>query len=363
LALLRKTIFNRNRLFDLCHRGYRWSFRGLPSIGMAFLTLIITIIHLEHRSLEAKSSFVKIHRDFSTLASIRNPIVTIGTFDGVHMGHRAILQEMRQIAGYSEGETVLLTFYPHPRMVLYPSDHGLRLLSTMTEKEDLLADAGVDHLVIYPFSESFSRKTAFEYVRDMLVEQIHVHTLVVGYDHRFGRNREGDFEVLKELSDVFGFSLMEIQAQKLDDVQVSSTKIREAIELGDVVIASEYLGYDYEVSGRVVKGEGRGRTIGFPTANVGDIEPDKLLPRNGVYSVLVKIEGEKFRGVLNIGVRPTVSGEGSLSVEVHIPGFDRDIYGKSITVAFLQRIRDEKKFGSVIELSEQIKEDIKKALL
>jgi riboflavin kinase/FMN adenylyltransferase len=236
---------------------------------------------------------VKIHRDFSSLASIRNPIVTIGTFDGVHLGHRAILQQMRQLAGFKDGETVLLTFYPHPRMVLYPSDHGLRLLSTMEEKEQLLGDAGVDHLVIYPFSESFSRKTAFEYVRDMLVEQLHVHTLVVGYDHRFGRNREGDFEVLKELSDVFGFSLVEIPAQKLDDVQVSSTKIRQALESGEVLVANEYLGYEYEVSGRVVKGEGRGHQIGFPTANVGDIEPDKLLPARGVYSVMVKLDVKK----------------------------------------------------------------------
>ena len=306
---------------------------------------------------------MKIHRDFSSLVSIRNPIVTIGTFDGVHLGHRAILQQMRQLAGFKDGETVLLTFYPHPRMVLYPSDHGLRLLSTMEEKEELLGDAGVDHLVIYPFSEAFSRKTAFEYVRDMLVEQLHVHTLVVGYDHRFGRNREGDFEVLKEMSDVFGFSLVEIPAKKLDHIQVSSTKIRQALESGDVLVANEYLGYEYELSGRVVKGEGRGHQIGFPTANIGDIEPDKLLPARGVYSVMVKLGEEKFRGVLNIGVRPTVSGDGRISVEVHIPEFDRDIYGKSITVVFLQRIRDEKKFGSVIELSDQIKEDIKKALL
>ncbi|MDZ4750508.1 MAG: bifunctional riboflavin kinase/FAD synthetase [Flavobacteriales bacterium] len=306
---------------------------------------------------------MEVHRDITALTTIRNPVVTIGTFDGVHRGHKAILEQMRHIAGFNDGETVLLTFYPHPRMVLHPGDHGLRLLSTMEEKEELLSMAGVDHLVVYPFSEEFSRKTAFEYVRDMLVDQLHVHTLVVGYDHRFGRNREGDFLVLKELSQDFGFHLVEIAAQKLKDVKVSSTKIRTALEVGNIDQANESLGYDYEIHGTVVKGEGRGRQIGFPTANIGNIEPDKLLPAKGVYSVMVRIDEEKKRGVLNIGVRPTVSGSGNMSVEVHIPGFERDVYGKNITVGFLKRIRDEKKFGSVIELSEQIKEDIKLSLL
>ncbi|MEY3398659.1 MAG: hypothetical protein RL220_1253 [Bacteroidota bacterium] len=270
---------------------------------------------------------------------------------------------MREMARELHGETVLLTFYPHPRMVLHKGDHGLRLLTSLDEKKSLLESAGVDHLVIYPFSEDFSRMSAFEYVRDLLVNGLHTHTLVVGYDHRFGRNREGDFQVLQELSDVFGFNLIEIPAQKLNEIEVSSTKIRQALMSGDVETADEYLGYSYSITGEVVRGDGRGRKLGFPTANIRALDPHKLIPSSGVYKSDVQIDNKPWPCVVNIGVRPTVSDSGEMTIEAHIPGFDGDLYGKNITVCLKRRIRDEKKFGSVHELIQQINDDIATALL
>lgn len=252
----------------------------------------------------------------------------------------------------------MLSFYPHPRMVLYPDDHKVELLSSPEEKAAQLQNAGLDHLVIYPFSHEFSRMPAFDYVRDLLVTGIHAHTVVVGYDHRFGRNREGDHNTLVELSEIFGFKVEEIPAQVIDHNNVSSTKIRAALSRGAVAEANEYLGYHYSISGTVVHGDQLGRTIGYPTAN---IEPDyalKLIPANGIYAVRVKLNETVFEGVLSIGVRPTINNHNKRSIEVYILNFHQDIYGSKICVELLSYLREEKKFGSIDELKKEIDSDI-----
>ena len=289
-------------------------------------------------------------------------MVTIGTFDGVHPGHLSIINRLREIANSIGGETVLLTFYPHPRMVLHPEDHGIKLLNTPEEKAQLLEAAGIDHLIIYPFSEPFSRLTAFDYVRDLLVNGIGAHTVVVGYDHRFGRNREGDHATLLELSEIFGFKVEEIPAKLIDTIQVSSTKIRNLIRSGQMEEANHYLGYHYQFTGEVVHGHKMGRTIGFPTANLVCNYAYKIMPAQGVYKVMAEVGGTKYQAVLNIGVRPTVSGEAKQQTEVHIPGIDLDMYGLPMTVEVHRKLRDEQKFGSIDELKAQIHLDIVESL-
>jgi len=259
----------------------------------------------------------------------------------------------------------MLTFHPHPRMVLFPDDHGLELLSTPEEKAELLEKAGVDHLIIYPFTEEFSRMTAVEYVRDLLVNQIGVNTVVVGYDHHFGRNREGDFEQLKEFAQVYNFEVEEIPALDIENVNVSSTKIRKALKEGDVKLAHQFLDHPYTISGTVAKGEGLGKKIGFPTANISVAESYKLIPANGVYAVKAEVEGEELNGMLNIGTRPTVSNSRSRSIEVNMFGLDREIYGSKVTLSLMDRIRDEVQFDNVDELKVQLHKDkeISKAIL
>ena len=281
-------------------------------------------------------------------------MVTIGTFDGVHQGHQSILKQVKALAVENGGESVLLTFYPHPRMVLQPELSGLRLLNSPEEKARLLEAAGIDHLVVYPFSESFSRLPAEEYVRDLLVVGIGVKKLVVGYDHRFGRNREGDIRTLFELAEIFGFSVVEIPAQRIDEIKISSTKIRNALAEGDIASARQGLGYDYPVTGTVVKGSGRGADLGFPTANVLPSYPMKLIPARGVYAVFVHHFGKKSPAIMNIGVRPTVTSDNVEVIEVHIPGVAENLYGEIITMDFVERIRDEQKFGSIDALKNQI---------
>jgi riboflavin kinase/FMN adenylyltransferase len=304
---------------------------------------------------------ITVHSDFSRFTTSSRLVVTIGTFDGVHLGHRAILRTLQSRAAEIGGETALLTFYPHPRMILHPEDHGLELLNTPQEKTELLETAGLNHLVVYPFSHGFSRLTAEDYVRNLLVNGLHAHTIVVGYDHRFGRNREGDFTTLREMSDVFGFLVEEIAAEDIDQVHVSSTKIREALHAGDVAKASRYLGYSYCLQGTVVHGDARGRTIGFPTANLRVDYPFKLIPANGVYAITAELHGKKMAGVLNIGVRPTVLHAGHRQIEAHLFDFDQMIYGENMRIHLLNRIRDERKFDSVQDLQLQIREDSLKA--
>lgn len=305
---------------------------------------------------------LKVYTDISDFKNVKNPVLTTGTFDGVHFGHQKIIDRLKNIAEKKGGETVLLTFHPHPRMVLFPDDDGLKLLSTREEKIKLLEKAGLEHLIIYPFSRRFSRLTATEYVRDLLVNQIGVNTLVIGYDHQFGRNREGNFEQLQELSGIYGFDVEEIPAQELDDVKVSSTKIRNALFEGDVEVASKYLGNYYKVSGIVVRGRQLGRQIGFPTANISVQDRYKLIPGNGVYAVNVRVNKSEYTGMLNIGLKPTVGGILKPTMEVHIFDFNENIYGNFIGVEFVKRLRDEVKFDSVEALKQQLELDKIQAL-
>ena len=301
---------------------------------------------------------MKIHTTFDSFIHVRNPVVTIGTFDGVHLGHAHILSKLIELAKKINGETVLLTFYPHPRMILHPEDHGLQLLSSQDEKATLLEMAGIDHLVVLPFTKEFSRIPAFEYVRDLLVSGLRTHTLVIGYDHRFGKNREGNHATLLELSETFGYLVHEIPARQIDEAAISSTKIRGALQLGDIKLANKLLGYPYQIAGKVVPGDGRGRTIGYPTANVLPHFEFKLVPFQGVYAAWITCEGRDWPALVNIGTRPTFSLEKTITIEAHLLAFQGDLYNKTIGIRFIDRLRNEQKFGSIVELVEQIKSDI-----
>ena len=283
--------------------------------------------------------------------------MTVGTFDGVHIGHQKLLSTINNLAREENGESVLLTFSPHPRLVLFPDDNDLKLLSTMDEKIALLEHAGLDHLIIHPFSVEFSRITAEDYIRKILVEQIAVHKLIIGYDHHFGRNREGNLEKLKREAPEYGFEVQEISAQEIDDVNISSTKIRKALNAGHVEIANEYLGYTYGLTGKVVKGNRIGRSIGFPTANISPLDRYKLVPGNGVYAVLIKVDGVIMQGMANIGTRPTVTDSKDTVIEVHIFNTDQNLYDKDVRVYFVRHLRDEVKFENLEELSKQMIND------
>lgn len=300
---------------------------------------------------------MEVYHDVADFRPASGNIVTVGTFDGVHIGHRTIINRINELAKDQNAESVLLTFWPHPRLVLFPDDNELKLLSTLKERIELLRESGIDHLIIHPFSVDFSRITAVEYVRDILVRDINVSKLVIGYDHHFGRNREGNLEELKIVAPDYGFEVEEISAQEIDDVNVSSTKIRNALLEGDLAKANEFLGYRYSVSGKVVKGKRIGRSIGFPTANIQPDESYKLIPGNGVYSVTVLCDGKIYRGMANLGSRPTVSDSEERILEVNLFDFEGDLYEKEIKVTFVDRIRDEIKFDSLDLLSAQLQKD------
>ncbi len=305
---------------------------------------------------------MKIHHDFSSFKEVKNPVLTIGTFDGVHLGHQALLNRMKALAQEVNGETVVLTFTPHPRTVLFPEDHGIQLLSDTQEKRKFLDDCGIDHLVEFPFTMEFAKKSAFEYVRDLLVVGMNVHTVIVGYDHRFGRNREGNFQLLLEYADMFQFHVEEIPAQLINESEVSSTKIRNAILAGKVEFANQATGRNYVLSGTVVHGKGNGHKIGFPTANIKISDPLKLIPANGVYVVETNINGKNYRGAMNIGTRPTFELNGSRSLEVHVIGFHNNLYEQPLQVEFIRKLRDEQNFGSIDALKEQLAKDIANAI-
>jgi riboflavin kinase/FMN adenylyltransferase len=299
---------------------------------------------------------LKVYHHIEEFEGASNAAVTTGTFDGVHIGHQKILKRLIEVAKKAEGESVLLTFYPHPRMVLQP-DVELKMLNSQKEKINRLELAGIDHLIIHPFTKGFSRLSSIEFVRDILVDKIGTKKLVIGYDHHFGRNREGSFEHLVEYGPTYGFDVEEISALDVDHVNVSSTKIRNALIEGDLETASTYLSYDYEFSGKVVKGKQIGRSIGFPTANVDLESSHKLIPADGVYAVQVKIKNSLHYGMLNIGLRPTVSDENTKSVEVNIFDFEEELYDSEITVIFKHRVRDEQRFSSVENLKTQLEKD------
>lgn len=300
---------------------------------------------------------MKVHHGREGLPSFAQAVVTTGTFDGVHVGHRKILQRIQELALGCGGESVLVTFDPHPRLVLFPDDNDLRLLSTLDEKLRLLEAMGLDHVVVVPFDRAFSRLTAMQYVKDFLVDQLGVHQLVIGYDHHFGRNREGHIGQLRDFGKSFGFSVEEIPAQDIDDVKVSSTKIRNALLEGDVETAETFLTYPYALEGVVGHGEKKGQGLGYPTANIHVSNPYKLIPARGVYAVRAKTAFGSAYGMMNIGVRPTVSDGNTETLEVHLLDYAGNLYGTHLQVEFVRRLRPEVRFGSAQELQLQLAKD------
>lgn len=296
---------------------------------------------------------MKIYEGIEDFRLVPNPVVTSGTFDGVHLGHQKILNRIREIADQIGGKTVMITFWPHPRLILYPNEHNLRLLTTFEEKAKLLREFGIDHLLTIPFTKEFSELSSEEFIQNILIDKIQTRKLVIGYDHRFGRNREGSFEYLKENIDRYHFELEEISREDVDDVGVSSTKIRQALEEGEVHIANEFLGRPYELNGIIIKGQQLGRSIGFPTANIHIPHDYKLIPCDGAYAVTIDIEGETFLGMLNIGNRPTVNGS-SRTIEAHLFDFSGDLYDKRVTVHLKSYLRPEIKFSGLESLQKQL---------
>jgi riboflavin kinase/FMN adenylyltransferase len=282
-------------------------------------------------------------------------VVTSGTFDGVHFGHQRILGRLHEIAEKNGGETVVLTYWPHPRLVLFPEEE-LFLLTSIEEKAELLSKFHIDHLVVIPFTRQFAQTRSEAFIKDILVDKIGVKKLVIGYDHRFGKNRSGQFDVLKKDAPVYGFEVEEIPKQMIENNAVSSTKIRRALLEGRIEIADEYLGRPYSIHGKVVEGDKIGRTIGFPTANIEVLFKHKLIPAEGVFAVRVKVLGKAYRGMLNIGYRPTFNGT-KKRMEVHIFDFDKEIYDEEITVGFYRKIRSEMKFQNAEELKAQLADD------
>lgn len=288
-----------------------------------------------------------------------DPIVlTIGTFDGVHAGHRAVIDVLSKKAKEIGGKTALLTFHPHPRVILHPDNHGLKLLNTIEERMALLEGAGLDFLIIEEFNLELSRLTPLEYVKNLLAEGIKPSIVVIGDDHRFGRNREGDFNALKEMGKMFGFEVIALDAEYVNDIRVSSTKIRQAIYKGDMQIASEFLTENFPLVGRVIKGQKLGRKLGFPTANIEVDKELKIIPKNGAYAVwAITPDGTKHKAMLNIGEKPTVSDGSNTSIEVNILDFSEDLYGENLEIRFVKRLRDEMRFANVEELKAALNND------
>ncbi len=293
---------------------------------------------------------MQVFRSIDDFTSDKKTVVTIGTFDGVHVGHRKIID--RIIDDSSQSESVILTFFPHPRMILHGSD-SITLLNTMDEKIDLLENYGVDNLIIHPFDDTFSKMTAERFVREILVERLNLKKIVIGHDHRFGVNRTAGIDDLIRFGKIFDFEVEQIPVQEINDVSVSSTKIRDAISNGNMPFANNFLGYDYFITGMVADGNRLGRTIGFPTANIKIAEVYKLIPKIGVYAVRSEIDGKSVGGMMNIGYKPTVGGN-AISIEVYYFDFEADLYGKSLRVHIIERIRDEIKFDSVDSLKKQL---------
>jgi riboflavin kinase/FMN adenylyltransferase len=300
---------------------------------------------------------VKIHRDLNSFHA-QNPVLTIGTFDGVHLGHRKIIARLIELATQMNGESVIFTFDPHPRKIIAPDETNLRLLTTLDEKIELFEQSGIDHLIIYPFTPEFAQLNYSQFVEQILLGQIHTHYLVVGYDHKFGKNRQGDFEFLKNCADRLGFHIEKLDVLLMNESNVSSTKIREAIQLGDFETANSNLGYPFRLHGSVIEGQKLGRKIQFPTANIESSDPDKIIPGYGVYAVQVKIKGQIYIGMLNIGSRPTVNQNADhRSIEVNIFDFNSDIYGEFIELTFFRKLREEQKFSSIEVLKKQLIKD------
>ena len=331
---------------------------------------------------------MKIYHHIDEFTPLKNAVVTIGTFDGVHVGHRKIISRLLEVARISGGESVILTFFPHPRMILHPEDVNIKLINTIREKAELLEKLGVDHLIITPFTRDFSNLSAELYIKEILVDKIGTRQIVIGYDHHFGKDRQGGFKDLQNYSGAYSFGVEEIPEQDIHDVAVSSTKIRNSLLAGDVKTAADFLGYPFPLRGKVIKGDQIGRKMGFPTANLFIEETYKLIPSDGIYAVSVKVTMERERkaedgrlkpetissdtefeqsrysirntqylkGMAYIGHRPTLNGM-TRNIEVNIFDFNFDIYGSTIRLYFLHFIRDDQKFDSIGELKKQITKD------
>jgi riboflavin kinase/FMN adenylyltransferase len=316
---------------------------------------------------------MKIYRNIEDFIPLDNAVVTIGTFDGVHIGHQKIISSLREYAQKINGETVLLTFFPHPRMILHPDDDSLRLINTIEEKADRLADSGVDHLIITPFTRDFSNQSAEEYIREILVSKIGTKRIIIGYDHHFGKDRKGSLVDLLKYAEQYHYTVQEIPEQDINDVAVSSTKIREALIIGEISTANKYLGYPFHITGKVIKGQQLGRTIGYPTANIEVPESYKLIPAYGIYAVEAAIieqeemstgdykpaiKGPQLKGMGYIGTRPTVKGI-NRSIEINFFDLNEDLYGKTLRIEFIHFVRHDHKFESIEQMTKQLAEDEK----
>jgi riboflavin kinase / FMN adenylyltransferase len=299
---------------------------------------------------------MQVHKNINELPLFKNAVVTIGTFDGVHTGHAQILSQLKAQAQAINGETVIITFNPHPRKVVANQQSDLRLINTLAEKIELLQNAGINHLVIVPFTDSFAMQPALQYIENFLIKYFKPHTIIIGFDHRFGHNREGNYQLLEALKTRFNYSVSEIPQHVLENSAVSSTKIRQAIINGQISTANQLLGYNYFFEGQVIDGDKRGRTIGYPTANIRIADTEKLVPGNGVYAVKIMLNSQPHYGMMNIGVRPTVDGS-HRTIEVHIFNFNENIYGQNIRIYIVEHLRGEIKFDGIEALKKQLDTD------
>jgi riboflavin kinase / FMN adenylyltransferase len=332
---------------------------GLPRIGSFLSFQVLSYFR-------GSFKFMKVHKDLAKLPLFRNAVITIGTFDGVHTGHQKIINQLKEEATKIGGETVIITFDPHPRKVIGKKPEEIKLINTLEEKIELIASKSIDHLAIVPFTHAFAAITAEEYIGDFLIDKFHPHSIIIGYDHRFGKERKGNYQLLQESCEQYHYALKEIPVHILDSISVSSTNIRKAIETGDFETANSLLGYDYFFEGTVMEGNKLGRTIGYPTANLKIENIEKILPADGVYAVMLEI-GETpslnikpqtscLKGMMNIGNRPTVGGT-QKTIEVNIFDFDQDIYGRTLRVFVKKRLRSEQKFSGLDDLKAQLAQD------
>ncbi len=299
---------------------------------------------------------MRVFKNIDSLPAFKNAVITVGTFDGVHKGHQQLINRIHSLAESVNGESILITFDPHPRTVVYPQEHSIRLLSTLDEKISLLEQEGIDNLVVVPFTKEFSNRSARDYVEHFLVGKFHPAIIVIGYNHSFGHHRDGNIELLRKLSSEFRFKVEEINKQIVDEIAVSSSRIRIALEEKDCELAFNLLGRYYPVRGIVIDGDKIGRTLGYPTANISVGNPYKLIPADGIYAVYVTAEGKKYKGMLSIGYRPTVGGTKKM-IEVNIFDFNSDIYGQRIEISFVKWLRAEEKYNSLDELKVQLGKD------
>lgn len=302
---------------------------------------------------------MQVHRDIEHLRGFRNAVITIGTFDGVHAGHRQIINKLKAEAKTLNGESVIITFHPHPRKVISSAILGVRLINTLDEKIEVLSGLGIDHLVIVPFTDAFANQPAEDYIRNFLFEKFHPDTIIIGYDHRFGRERLGDYKLMEKMAPQFGFTIKEIPKHILDEIAISSTNIRQAVLHTDIEMANKLLGYMFFFEGEVVHGNKLGRQLGYPTANLKPNDPEKIIPGDGIYAVYVKIKDDddkQYKGMMSIGFRPTVDGKKRV-IEVNVFDFNKDIYGKTMRVYVKKFLRAEVKFNTLEELVKQIDQD------